>query len=143
MYYTPKFLMWGDIMKLEEFKELATETQMEYNLFCHKRKCEDCAIYKMLKDHDCVYISCTIIFAAYKLLNDFDFNLIEQINKELVAFSNERTCTYKGCELEKFKLDNPFLFCYAEEKKEREYFIECSLLFAIAYLEDCMDLFIN
>ena len=125
-------------MKLEEFKELATETQMEYNLFCHKRKCEDCAIYKMLKDHDCVYISCTIIFAAYKL-----FNLIEQINKELVAFSNERTCTYKGCELEKFKLDNPFLFCYVEEKKEREYFIECSLLFAIAYLEDCMDLFIN
>ena len=143
MYYTPKFLMRGDIMKLEEFKELATETQMEYNLFCHKRKCEDCAIYKMLKDHDCVYISCTIIFAAYKLLNDFDFNLIEQINKELVAFSNERTCTYKGCELEKFKLDNPFLFCYVEEKKEREYFIECSLLFAIAYLEDCMDLFIN
>ena len=52
-------------MDLEQFKELATETQMEYNLFCHKRKCEDCTIYKMLKDHDCVYINCTFIFVAF------------------------------------------------------------------------------
>ena len=59
---------------------------------------------------------------AEYLSDDFDFDLIEQMNKEFVAFSNERTCTYKGCELEKFKLDNPFLFCYVEEKKERECF---------------------
>ena len=130
-------------MKLEEFKELAIETQMEYNLFCHKRKCEDCTIYKMLKDHDCVYINCTFIFVAFKLLHDFEFDLIEQMNKDFVAFSNDRTCTYKGCELERFKLDNPFLFCYEKEKKERECFIECSVIFAIAYLEDCMDLFIK
>lgn len=127
-------------MKLEEFKELATETQMEYNLFCHKRKCEDCAIYKMLKDHDCVYISCTIIFAAYKLLNDFDFDLIEQINKEFVAFSNEHACTYNGCEFKRYQIENPFLFSY-ENQKEREYVIECGMLYAIAYLEDCLDLF--
>ena len=130
-------------MKLEEFKELATETQMEYNLFCHKRKCEDCTIYKMLKDHDCIYINCTFVFVAFKLLHDFEFDLIEQMNKDFVAFSNDRTCTYKGCELERFKLDNPFLFCYEKEKKERECFIECSVIFAIAYLEDCIDLFIK
>ena len=130
-------------MKLEEFKELATETQMEYNLFCHKRKCEDCTIYKMLKDHDCIYINCTFVFVAFKLLHDFEFDLIEQMNKDFVAFSNDRTCTYKGSELERFKLDTPFLFCYEKEKKERECFIECSVVFAIAYLEDCIDLFIK
>lgn len=129
-------------MNLEEFKELATETQIEYNLFCHKRKCEDCTIYKMLKDHDCIYINCTIIFTAYKLLDDFDFDLIEQMNKEFVAFSNERTCTYKGCEFKRYQIENPFLFSY-ENQKEREYVIECGMLYAIAYLEDCLDLFIK
>ena len=127
-------------MNSEEFKELATETQMEYNLFCHKRKCEDCTIFKMLKDHDCVYINCTIIFAAYKLLNDFNFDLIEKINKEFVAFSNEHTCTYDGCEFKRYQIENPFLFSY-ENQKEREYVIECGMLYAIAYLEDCLDLF--
>ena len=130
-------------MKLEEFKELTTETQMEYNLFCHKRKCEDCTIYKMLEDHNCVYINCTFVFVAFKLLHDFSFDLIEQMNKEFVAFSSKRVCTYRGCELERFKLDNTFMFCYEEEKKERECFIECSVIFAIAYLENCMDLFIK
>ena len=129
-------------MKLEEFKELAIETQMEYNLFCHKRKCEDCAIYKMLKDHDCIYISCTIIFTAYKLLDDFDFDLIEQMNKEFVAFSNEHSCTYHGCDFKRYQIENPFLFSYGGQK-EREHVIECSVLYAIAYLEDCMDLFIK
>ena len=129
-------------MKLEEFKELATETQIEYNLFCHKRKCEDCTIFKILKDHDCIYINCTLVFVAFKLLDDFDFDLIEQMNKEFVAFSNEHTCTYNGCEFKRYQIENPFLFSY-EDQEEKECVIECNMLYTIAYLNECLDIIIK
>ena len=131
-------------MKPEEFKELVTETQKEYILFCYKRKCSDghCTIYNFLKKYDCLYINCTIVFTAYKLLNDFNINLIKEINKSIVHYSNEHSCTYHGCDFKRYQLENPFLFSY-ESQKEREYVIECSMLYAVAYLNDCLNIIIK
>ena len=131
-------------MKPEEFKELAIETQKEYILFCYNRKCCDghCTIYNFLKKYDCLYINCTIVFTAYKLLNDFNINLIKEINKSIVNYSNEHNCTYHGCDFKKYQTDNTFLFSY-EIQKKREYVIECSMLYAVAYLNDCLNIIIK
>lgn len=132
-------------MTPDKFKDLAIETQKEFELFCNRRKCEECTIRKILKDNSCLYIDCETFFSVCKLLNDFNIDLLKKIDNLYTSYCNEHDCNPYKCELKKYQEENTFLFDREglEDTEEEEYEIDCSLMYTIAYLNDCLDIIIK
>lgn len=133
-------------MTPNEFKELTIETQKEFELFCNKRECNmnKCAIFNFLKENDCINTDCEIVFTICKLFNDFNIDLLKEIEEAFDDYCYGRDCKSYDCELKKYQDENTFLFNKEKyEDTEEEYKIDCALLYTIAYLNDCLDIIIS
>ena len=131
-------------MTCDEFEELVIETQKEYCLFCNKRPCESdkCTIFKFYNNENCSDVECGAIFAAFKL-EVFDPDKIKKIYKEFCAYCMKHDCVSARCNFQSYREDRVFEFEINEKYGKEEIYIDCSLMFVIAYLNDCLDIILE
>ena len=131
-------------MTRDEFEELVIETQKEYCLFCNKRPCESdkCTIEKFCSNDNCSGVECGTVFAAFKF-GVFDPDKIKEIYKKFDTYCMRHDCVSAYCNLQDYRESRVFEFEINEKYGKEEIYIDCSLMFTIAYLNDCLDIILE
>ena len=131
-------------MTCDEFEELVIETQKEYYLFCNKRPCYSnrCTIKKFYDDNNYSDVECETVFAAYKF-GVFDPDKIKEIYKMFYTYCIDHDCDSFCCNLREYKENHTFEFELDENYGIEEFHIDCSLMFTVAYLNNCLDIILN
>ena len=131
-------------MTCDEFEDLVIETQKEYCLFCNERPCESdkCTIFKFYNNENCSDVECGAIFAAFKL-RVFDPDKIKEIYKTFCTYCMKHDCVISRCNLQNYRESHVFELEINEKHGKEEIYIDCSLMFTIAYLNDCLDIILN
>lgn len=131
-------------MTHDEFEDLVIETQKEYCLFCNKRPCESnkCTINKFCNNENCSNVECGAIFAAFKL-GIFDPDKIKEMYKTFCTYCMKHDCIISRCNLQDYRENRIFEFEINEKSGKEEIYIDCSLMFAIAYFNNCLNIILK
>ena len=131
-------------MTRNEFEELVIETQKEYNLFCDKRPCDSdkCTIHRFCDNEDCPDVECGAVFAAFKF-EVFDPDKIKEMYKTFCTYCMKHDCVISRCNIQNYRESHVFEFEINEKHGKEEIYIDCSLMVAIAYFNNCLSIILE